>query len=65
MKTTAWTVYMFFDKKINRELKNIRPSLHFYGMIILLKKGSVLRNGMAAIPKTCFEKLKTFPKFCN
>ena len=51
MKTTAWTVYMFFDKKINRELKNIRPSLHFYGMIILLKKGSLHMNGMAAIPK--------------
>ena len=36
-----WTVYtnenLFFDKKINRKLANIRPSLHFYGMIILVK----------------------------
>ena len=29
---------LFFDKKKNREFPNIRPSLHFYGMIILFKK---------------------------
>ena len=34
--TTAWTIYtnanLFFDKKKNRELANILPSLHFYGL---------------------------------
>ena len=40
---------LFFDKKKNRELPNIRPSLHFYGMIILVKK-KVLYIGMAWLP---------------
>ena len=26
-------LYMLFDKKKNRELANLRQSLHFYGMI--------------------------------
>ena len=32
-------------------MANKRPSLHFYGMIILVKKGSLQKNGMAAIQK--------------
>ena len=39
---------LYFDKKKNRELANTLPSLHFYGMIILLKKG--LCRGMAWLP---------------
>ena len=50
---TAWTVYtnakLFFDKKKKRELANIRPSLHFSGMIILVKKKG-LCIGMAGLP---------------
>ena len=34
-----------------RKLENIRPSLHFYGMIFWWKKGSLHRNGMGVIPK--------------
>ena len=41
---SAWNVYtnanLFFDQKKNRIVANIRPSLHFYGMIILVKKTS-------------------------
>ena len=29
---------IFFDKKKNGKLENIQPSLHFYGVIILVKK---------------------------
>ena len=39
-----------------------RPSLHFYGMIILVKKGSLQRNGLADIPKIKI-KNKLNPKF--
>ena len=38
----------FLIKKKNRLLANIQPSLHFYGMIILVKKG--LCRGMAWLP---------------
>ena len=41
---------IIFDKKKNRKQANIQPSLHFYGMMILVKT-PVQRNGMAAIPK--------------
>ena len=38
---TAWTIYtnanLLFDKNKNRKLVKIWPSLHFYGMIILVK----------------------------
>ena len=34
-----------FDKKKNRKLANIRPSLNFYGIIILVKKAKCI--GMA------------------
>ena len=58
MMTTAWPVNtnanLFFDKKKNRKLANIRPSLHFYGMIILVEKGPLQKSGMAAIPKNLF-----------
>ena len=40
---------LFFDKKKNRKLANIRPSLHFYGMIILVKKKG-LCIGMTWLP---------------
>ena len=42
-----------FWKNKNRKLVNIRPSLLFYGMIILVER-SLRRNGMAAIPKNLF-----------
>ena len=35
-----------------RKIANIRPSLHFYGIIILVKKAPLQRNGKA-IPKIC------------
>ena len=38
-----------FLTKIKRELANIRPSLHFYGMIFWWKKESLQRNGTTAI----------------
>ena len=51
--TTAWTVYtnanLFFDKNKNWELANIQPRLHFYGMIILVKKKG-LCIGMERLP---------------
>ena len=55
---TGWTVYtnanLFFDKKKKRKLANIQPRLHFYGMIILVKKKG-LCVGMAWLP---FQKEK-------
>ena len=39
---------LFIDKKKNIKLANIWPSLHFYGMIILVKKGLCRR--MAWLP---------------
>ena len=62
--TTAWTVYknanLLFDKKKNRKLANMRPSLPFYGMIILAKKGFLQRKSMAAIPKSTQHRLLKF-----
>ena len=62
MATTAWTIYthanFFFDKNKNKKLANKKPSLQFYGMIILQ------RIGMVAIPtmySTLFEKKETLP----
>ena len=50
---TAWTAYtnanLIFDKKKKRELANIQPSLHFYCVIILVKKKG-LCTGMAGLP---------------
>ena len=50
--TTAWPVQtnanLLFDEKKNRKMANIRPSLHFYGMIFWWKKG--LCRGMAWLP---------------
>ena len=36
---TAWPVYtnLFFDKKKNRKLVNIRPSFLFYGIIVFFR----------------------------
>ena len=56
---TGWTVYtnanLFFDKKKKRKLANIWSSLHFYGMIILVKT-KPLCKGMAWLPfQKCFE----------
>ena len=52
---TAWTIYtnenLFFDQNKNRKLAKKRQSLHFYAMIFWWKKGSLHRNGNAAIPK--------------
>ena len=48
--------YLFFDIKKNRELVNIRPSLHFYGQIFFVKKkGLCIR--MAWLP---FQKVFLF-----
>ena len=48
---------LFFDKKKNRKLDNIRPSVHFY-VIIFGKKWSPQRNGMTVIPKITKQVIK-------
>ena len=46
----CWCKYKFaIDKKKNRKLVNIWPSLHFYGIIILVKTVPLCR-GMAWLP---------------
>ena len=59
---TAWIVNtnanLFFDKKTNRKLANTQPSLHFYGMIILMKTKPLCIGMMAAIPKICLRYLR-------
>ena len=41
--------YLFFDKKKNRELANIRLRLNIYGMIILVEKKGLCK-GIAWLP---------------
>ena len=42
---------LVFDKKIHRKLANIRPSLHFCGMIILVNQTPLQRNGITPFQK--------------
>ena len=67
--TTAWPVYtnanLFFDKKKKKKLANIQPSLQFYGRIFWRKKGSLQRNGMAAIPKIMMPGLQYWQRGRN
>ena len=43
---------LFFDKMKKGTSANLQPSLHFNGMIFWWKKGSLHKNGMAAMPKS-------------
>ena len=53
--------YTKIDKKKNRKLANIRPSLHFYGMTILVET-KPLCKGMAWLPfKKCTYELIQHP----
>ena len=64
--TTAWTVCtnenLFFDQNKNRKLAKKWQSLHFYALIFWWKKGSLHRNGNAAIPKRVAHFFN--PKIC-
>ena len=54
--TLVLCLYLFFDKKKNRKLANIQPSLQFYDIIILVKTKPFCW-GMAWIP---FQKYQTY-----